>query len=455
MLPHMNRHALLTTGADAYARGQLLDAETAYRAILSQTPNDAEALSNLAAVLNAAHCPEAAETACRAALQAHPRYWAALANLGNALHRLQRTDEAVNAYHAAVEANPRNASAWTNLGVALNEQQRMDDSLVAHNAAVALAPQDAQIRTNRAMALLMEGDYANGFAEFEWRWRTPGMVPHGMITPQWRGADPAGMTILLHHEGGFGDTLQFIRYAPLLAQRGAKITARVQTPLLGLLQRNYPDMEFLSETAPTPPHHQHCPMLSLPYAFGTTYDTVPHATPYLTPCPEKTRAWRERLATRQNAKTVGVVWAGAPLLGMAEFRAMNARRSIPPECLAPLHNSPGVRFVSLQYGSDTPPFPMLDPMAGIDDFNDTAALIENLDLVIAVDTAVAHLAAALGKPVWLLSRYDACWRWRANCAHSPWYPSMRITRQPSPGDWPSVIATVVRDLTEWTASSPR
>ena len=442
----MDRNTQIDAGALAFAAGDLRAAETAYRSILSQTPNDAETLSNLAAVLNAAHCPEAAETACRAALQIHPRYWAALANLGNALHRQQRTDEAVNAYHAAVEANPRNASAWTNLGVALNEQQRMDDSLVAHNAALSLAPNDAQIRTNRAMALLMAGDFATGFAEFEWRWRTPGMAPHGMKTPQWRGADPAGMTILLHREGGFGDTLHFIRYAPILAARGARVIAQVQTPLLALLQRNHPDIAFLLETAPTPPHDQHCPMLSLPYAFGTTLETVPARTPSLTPCPDRTRLWHEQLANGHNPKTIGLVWAGAPLLGMAEFRAMNARRSIPPACLTPLRDIPGTRFVSLQYGAAPAFTPMVDPMAHIADFEDTAALIANLDLVIAVDTAVAHLAAALGKPVWLLSRYDACWRWLANRTASPWYPTMRIYRQPSPGDWQSVIGAVARDL---------
>jgi thioredoxin-like negative regulator of GroEL len=438
----MTRENLLDAGAQAYAAGNLPEAESAYRAILSETPGDAETLSNLAAVLTAAQCPEAAETACRAALAAHPRYWAALANLGNALHRQQRYEQAVNAYHAAVEANPRNASAWTNLGVALNEQWRMDDSLIAHDAAVALAPGDPQIRANRAMALLIAGDYAKGFAEFEWRWRTPGMAPHGLATPQWRGADPAGKTLFLHHEGGFGDTLHFIRYATALSARGAHIAARVQTPLIKLLQRSFPKTTFIPETASPPPHDFHCPMLSLPAAFGTTCDTIPAATPYLTPCPGKTRKWQNRIA----AKSIGLVWAGAPLLGMAECRAMNIRRSIPPACLVPLGQIPGLHFISLQYGSPPPPFPMPDPMPDIADFDDTAALIANLDLVIAVDTAVAHLAGALGKPVWLLSRFDSCWRWLAHRTDSPWYPALRLYRQTRPGDWASVVDAVTHDL---------
>jgi cytochrome c-type biogenesis protein CcmH/NrfG len=443
----MTRENLLDAGAQAYANGNLPEAESAYRAILSDTPNDAETLSNLAAVLTAAQCPEAAETACRAALAIHPRHWAALANLGNALHRQQRYDEAVNAYHAAVETNPRNASAWTNLGVALNEQWRMADSLIAHDAAVALAHNDPQIRANRAMALLIAGDYAKGFAEFEWRWRTPGMAPHGLATPQWRGADPAGKTLFLHHEGGFGDTLQFIRYATALSERGARITARVQTPLIQLLQRSFPTTAFIPDTAPPPPHDFHCPMLSLPAAFGTTRDTIPATTPYLTACPAKTRLWKNRIAPKSIGPTsIGLVWAGAPLLGMAECRAMNTRRSIPPAYLAPLGQIPGRHFVSLQYGSPPPPFPMHDPMPDIADFDDTAALIANLDLVIAVDTAVAHLAAALGKPVWLLSRFDSCWRWLANRTGSPWYPTLRLYRQPQPNDWPAVIEAIMQDL---------
>jgi cytochrome c-type biogenesis protein CcmH/NrfG len=443
----MDRPALLDDGARAYSAGDLAAAETAYRTILAAHPTDAETLSNLAATLTASNNPQAAETACRAALAAHPRYWAALANLGNALHRQQRYDEAVNAYHAAIEVNPQNASAWTNLGVALNEQWRMDDSLTAHNAAVALAPNDPQIRANRAMALLIAGDYAKGFAEFEWRWATPGMAPHGLTAPQWRGANPAGKTILLHHEGGFGDTLHFIRYATALSASGATIIARVQTPLHSLLQRSFPSITFLPEAAQPPPHDLQCPLLSLPHAFGTTLENMPSATPYLTPCPAKTAAWTTTLP--HHGKKIGLVWAGAPWLGQAQFRAMNARRSIPPGNLAPLANIPGLHVINLQHGAAAahpPPIDLFDPMPHIADFDDTAALIANLDLVIAVDTAVAHLAGALGKPVWLLSRYDACWRWLANRTSTPWYPSMRIYRQDDPGDWTGVIGRIARDL---------
>jgi hypothetical protein len=441
----MDRQSLLDDAATAYATGKLAAAEAGYRSILALIPCDAETLSNLAAVLNATQRHEAAETACRAALQAHPRYWAALANLGNALHRQQRHAEAVNAYHAAIEANPRNAGAWSNLGVALNEQQKMADSLVAHNAAVTLAPHDAQIRTNRAMALLMDGDFARGFAEFEWRWRTPGMAPHGFDTPQWMGGDAAGKTILLHSEGGFGDTLQFIRYAPELAARGAHVIARVQPPLITLLQRSMPTIDFIPDTRPAPAHDMHCPMLSLPHAWGTGRDTIQAGIPYLTADPEKRGHWRKVLAALRPARVIGLAWAGAPLLGMSEFRAMNTRRSIRADALMPLAGMRNTAFVSLQLGASELPFAMLDPMPLISDFDDTAAIIANLDLVIVVDTAIAHLAGALGRPVRLMSRYDACWRWLANRKDSPWYPTLKVYRQTVAGDWPSVIKAIVEE----------
>jgi hypothetical protein len=447
----MDRHTLLNRGAHAYASGQLAEAEAFYLAILAARPRDAETLSNLGAVRSAAQCHEAAEATCRAALRIQPGYWPALANLGNALHRQQRHEEAVAAYHAALQVNPAHASSWTNLGVALNEMQRMPEALLAHDTAARLSPDDPQIRCNRAMGLLMAGDYARGFAEFEWRWATPGMAPHGMTAPPWLGDDPAGLTILLHHEGGFGDTIQFIRYAPLLAARGATVIARVQTSLLGLLARSFPGVIFIGTDGPLPAHDMHCPLLSLPHRFATTIDNVPASTPYLRACPRKSAYWNDRFGPDPRARTharIGLAWAGAPLLGMAEFRAMDHRRSAPPDAFSPLGGLAGVRFTSLQYGAADGPsgIDLFNPMGGVADFDDTAAIIANLDMVIAVDTAVAHLAGALGVPVYVLSRYDACWRWLAGRTDSPWYPAMRLYRQARPGEWSALIDDVKHDL---------
>jgi Tfp pilus assembly protein PilF len=448
----LDRLALLDRGAEEVASGRLAAAEATYRTILAEAPADADALSNLGAVFNTARCHEAAEQACRQSLLSRPGYWAALANLGMSLHRQQRYDEAVAAYVAALHANPGNSSACTNLAVCLNEQWRMAESLRMHDAAVRLAPDDAEVRNNRALALLMASNFEHGFAEFEWRWRAPTMKPHGVAGQQWRGEPPAGRTILLHDEAGFGDTLQFVRYAPLLAGRGARVLLQVQPPLVRLVRQSFPGMaEVFARGEALPAYDLHCPMLSLPHGFGTRIDTVPSASPYLAADAAGALRWRHRLDEASLGQPcIGLVWAGASRPEMPDAFAMNRRRSLTLSQFAPLADVPGVRFVSLQLNaaaeSVPPGMTMLDPMAEMADFADTAALVANLDLVIAADTAVAHLAGALGRPVWVLSRYDACWRWLAGRQDSPWYPALRFYRQPRPGEWESVVAAVREDL---------
>ena len=441
----MAQPELLAQGCAAYAAGQLAEAELAFRALAGQLPDDAEALSNLAAVLNATQRHAEAEAACRAALAVQPQFWGALANLGSALHSQQRYDEAVAAYAAAVRLNHGAVSAWTNLGVALAEQGRSEPSLAAHAAAVSLAPQDAEVRTNHALALLAAGDLARGFAEHEWRWQVPSMLPHGIPGPCWQGEDPAGRTILVHDEGGFGDTLQFVRYVPLLVARGARVLLRVQPPLVRLLQRLPGPAAVLARGEAVPDYHMHCPMLTLPQCFGTTLQTVPAQLPYLTVDAEKAAVWRARLAG--EVLRVGLVWAGASRPDMPAAHAMDTRRSLPPAALAALAGIPGLRLVSLQKDRKLPDgLDIADPMPDCADFDDTAAVVAGLDLVIAVDSAVAHLAGALGRPVWLLSRYDMCWRWLHDRRDSPWYPGLRLYRQPAPGEWGAVLREVAADL---------
>ncbi len=455
---YADRAELLARGEAAFARGDMAQAAASWRAVLASSPNDVVALTNLAAALNAAGQSVPAEAACRAALGQQQGQWAALANLGVSLHRQQRLGEAVAAYAASLRANPMNADACTNLAVALAEQWRIAESLQLHNAALALAPEDPEIRSNRAIALLTAGELAEGFAENEWRWRCAGMRPHGVPGRLWRGEDPQGQRILLHEEGGFGDTLQFIRYAPLLAARGAAVTAVVRAPLLRLLRQSLPGVTILPPQPDLPAYDLHCPMVSLPLGFGTTLETVPGQTPYLSADAEAARQWRDRLdaALGRQALRVGLVWAGAPRPDMPVAHAMDGRRSLDGARLAPLADVPGVRFISLQQPTATKApaaLPLFDAMAEMTDFADTASLAVGLDLVIAVDTAVAHLAAALGRPVWLLSRHDACWRWIAHRRDSPWYPGLTVYRQPAPGDWDSVLSAVTADLTAWARAS--
>ena len=436
---------LLAEGCAAYAAGQLVVAEAAFRALADRLPDDAEALSNLAAVQNATQRHAEAEATCREALALRPQFSAAWANLGTALHSQRRYGEAIDAYATAVRLNPGAVAAWTNLGVALAEQGRMEPSLSAHAAAVSLAPQDPEVRTNHALALLASGELGRGFAEYEWRWRVPSTLPHGIPGPCWQGEDPAGRTILVHDEGGFGDTLQFLRYVPMLAARGARVLLRVQPPLVRLLQRLPGPAAVLARGEAVPDYHMHCPMLSLPHGFGTTLQTVPARLPYLWADLARAASWRARLAG--EGLRVGLVWAGASRPGMAVVHAMDARRSLPREALGALAGIGGIRFVSLQKEQSPPPgLDMADPMPACADFDDTAAVVAGLDLVIAVDTAVAHLAGALGRPVWLLSRYDMCWRWLHGRRDSPWYPGLRIYRQPEPGAWEPVLREVANDL---------
>ena len=452
----MDRCELLEAAAGNVALHRLDLAEAQYRSLLALRADDAEALSNLAAVLNIAERHDEAEALCRSALLIQPGYWAALSNLGVALHRQQRHLEAISVYIEALQANNSDVNACTNLAVAFNEQWRITESLLAHNAALNLEPSNPVIRANRAMALLMAGDYPQGFAEFEWRWKVPGCQSHGLRTPAWDGSDPAGKMVFVHDEGGFGDTLQFVRFVPLLIERGARVILQVQAPLLRLIRQSIPSVEqtILARGDAPPPHDMHCPMISLAHCLNTTLTTVPGRTPYLQHNVERTALWCARLARQAGqGRRIGLVWAGSARPGMAVVHAMDKRRSIPPSLLAVLAKVSGATFVSLQLGATRDNLPadlhVFDAMSEMTDFSDTADLVAALDLVISVDTAVAHLAGALGRPVWLLSRFDACWRWLAERQDTPWYPNMRVFRQSAPGDWQGVLIEVALELHRW------
>jgi len=298
------------------------------------------------------------------------------------------------------------------------------------------------------MALLALGDMAEGWHEHEWRWKTPQMIDaiRNFSRPQWRGEAAADRTLLIHAEQGFGDTIQFCRYAPLAAARGFRVVMEVPKQLARLLQC-LPGVNLIIGTGePLPSFDVHSPMMSLPWAMGTTKATIPDASPYLRADIAAVENWRRRLATMVgHGPRIGLVWAGNPRKDKPALVAIDKRRSITLERLAPLFEIYGLHFFSLQ--KDEPgecgTFPLINLMAEIGDFADTAALIVNLDLVISVDTAVAHLAGALGKPVWLLNRFDSDWRWLLGRRDSPWYPTLRLFHQPRPGDWDSVIAEIV------------
>ena len=302
------------------------------------------------------------------------------------------------------------------------------------------------------MALLARGDLAAGWDEYEWRWKTPQMVNYqrGFAQPLWLGEPAEGRTLLIYAEQGFGDTLQFCRYVPMAAERGARIILEVPRHLFRLMHSLPGVTQVVAHGETLPPFDLQCPMLSLPLALGTTtLEAIPATVPYLHADTMQVAAWRARLAAMgHQGVRVGLVWAGSPRKQLAIASALDRRRSIAPERLAPLFTLPGVQFFSLQKDGPAPPaeFALLDVMHEMGDFADTAGLIANLDLVISVDTSVAHLAGALGKPVWVMDRSDPCWRWLVGRSGSPWFPTLRLFRQPEPGDWQAVIDGVRSEL---------
>ena len=329
---------------------------------------------------------------------------------------------------------------------------RFDESMRAAQAALDINPEHAEAHTSLSHGLLITGALREGFAEYEWRTRIADFPSpkRSFASPAWDGRTFEGRTLLIHDEQGVGDALQFVRYAQLIRRRGARVIIECNTQLLTLFA-TLPEVDgVIGRMSPLPPHDAHVSMLSLPHLFGTAIATIPAEVPYLRVDPARAAAWRNRLGPRRGLR-VGFVWAGNP-----EFRA-DRDRSIPLRLYHPLFAIPDVEAYALQMGGgrkeidvDGLPPGTIDLGPEIKDFADTAAIVRHLDLVVCVDTAVAHLAGALAKPVWLLTRFDGCWRWFERGETSPWYPTMRLFRQDRRGDWEPVMARVRAALEEAT-----
>jgi tetratricopeptide (TPR) repeat protein len=447
-------------GATLHGLGQFDEALLSHRQALALKPDFAEAWSNLGVSLQELGRFEESVASYRRALALRPEAAETHYNLGNALKDAGQFEAAAASYRNALAMRPDDARAHNNLGAVLNTLGQLDAAVANYRSALALVPGDADAHYNLAMALLAQGDLAAGWEEHEWRWQSAQLERYrrDFEQPQWRGEAAHGRTLLIHAEQGFGDTLQFCRYAPLAAARGLRIVMEVQTPLVRLLRSVASVDVVVARGEPLPAFDFHIPMLSLPWALGTTLGTIPCATAYVRADEAGAAVWRSRLADLPGqGPRVGVVWAGSSGLQSTQAAAVDRRRSLLAEQLAPLFELPGLRFFSLQKESAGAPgnFPLTDFMEEISDFADTAALIVNLDLVISVDTAVAHLAAALGRPVWLLDRHDPEWRWLRGRRDSPWYPSLRIFRQPRPGDWQAVIEEVRAELSRWALRQPQ
>lgn len=443
--------ALSNLGEALRQQGRLDEAADCLRRALALQPDSPSAINNLGAVLTEQGRTEEAIACFRQALQAQPDFPEAHDALGTALQMLDRPDEAASCYQQSLALRPDFAEAQSNLGIAFQRQGRLDDAIECYRRSIALRPDYAEAHFHLGMALLSRGEMEEGWREYEWRWKTPQMANErrAFSQPQWRGEAGNGRTLLIHAEQGFGDTLQFCRYVSLAVARGFQAVLEVPRPLVRLIQSLPGVAQVVPGGGLLPPFDLHCPMLSLPLALGTTLQSIPGADAYLHPEPAAVDAWHRRLAELgQPRLRVGLVWAGNPRSHLPAAAAVDRRRSIAPEKLAALFQIDGIQFFSLQKDGPVAPghLPIIDVMNEMTDFADTAALIANLDLIIAVDTSVAHLAGALGRPVWLLDRFDPCWRWFTNRRDSPWYPGLRLYRQAHPGEWDAVVAEVAHDL---------
>ncbi len=386
-----------------------------------------------------------AETSLREAVRLKPDFGNAHNELGNVLDDLGRFEEAEASARTAVHLQPEAARAHADLGSILYHLGRGAEAQASYRAAMRLQPNVAEWRVGLGLALLMGGQFEEGWREFEWRWKTERLAARGPLfpVPSWNGEAIGDRAILLLSDQGLGDTLQFCRYVPQIAASARKTILAVQPPLVRLLSRLPGVSEIITQGTQPSSFDLWCGFMSLPYAVGTTLESIP-TSPYLTADPADVAHWRERLAGLAGLR-VGLCWAGGRSREPSKI-TRDRRRSITLDALAPLGEVSGVRFISLQIGSGSaeaahPPQGMTlhDFAADLRDFADTAALIDNLDLVITVDTSVAHLTGALGRPVWVLNRFDTCFRYPRDRDDSPWYPSLRQFRQPTPGDWHSVI----------------
>jgi tetratricopeptide (TPR) repeat protein len=439
------------------SRGSVLLAQRAFAAAaqafakaVSLDPRLAEAHNNLGNLALRQGEAEAALAHYEHALAIRPGYAEALSNRGSALHRLGRLTAAEDSVRRALAARPDYASALANLGLVLKDQGRFDEARQAYDQALAADPAHARARVNRATLLLQQGSFREGWADYEWRWQDEGFTTprRRFAQPAWDGQAAPGATVMLLAEQGLGSAIMFARFAPLAAACAAHVVLECQPPLAGLFRQSFSQsgsgsISIAVKGEPLPPFDLHAPLMSLPHLLGVRQPASPAGVPYLTVDAAQAAAWQQRLAALPGRR-IGLVWAGN------RNHANDHNRSMPAAALAPVLAVPGISAISLQVpaaADDLAALPgVIDLAPGLHDFAETAAAICGLDLVISVDTAVAHLAGALARPVWLLTPDPPEWRWLAGRDDSPWYPTLRLFRQRVRGDWDELVGRVVAAL---------
>ncbi len=426
--------------------GKFPEAESAFRQSLRLNPHAPGTLQRLGQTLGKAGRLEEAIECLQQALRMDPDHFDANFNLAIAYRMLGRNEDTIAPLERALAVSPDSTAVLEELARNYSDLNLQQKALPLLDKAIALKPGDTELRSLRALALLAIGELPQGFREYEIRWKSKTFPqnPRFSHVPQWTGFDIAGKTILLHTEQGFGDSIQFIRYAPLIVERGARVLLQAGKEILPLLMTVGRIAEGIETDRTVSAFDVRCALLSLPFAFGTTLQTIPATVPYLHPDPQNIEQWKPRLEAPAAARKIGLVWAGRPT------HRRDRQRSMSLEMLAPLADVAGATYFSLQKGKAAEEridgFDLIQIGPDLKDFADTAAVIAQLDLVISVDTAVAHLAGALGKPVWTLIGSFTDFRWMLGREDTPWYPTMRLFRQSRRDDWASVIERVVADL---------
>lgn len=444
-----------------YNRGVLLevlqrpaDALASYDRAIGIQPALAEAHNNRGSILAEFGRLDDALASYDQALARRPGYAEAHNNRGLVLADLGRFDDALASYAQALALRPGYAEAHSNRGMLLVDLHRFDEALASYDRALAIRPDYATARTLQAELLLLQGAYEHGWDLYEWRWKSKFRPPQPQRAdaPMWSGREPvAGKTVLLVPEVGYGDFIMFIRYAPLLRERGARVVVCAPRPLRALFAALGEGVAVVEEGSVLPPVDLQCPIMSLPRAFGTTVHTIPAAVPYLQVPAALRDRWRARLGPSARPR-VGLVWSGKAARNVD--RKPLRSRSLPLERLAPLLRLP-VEFHALQPefspadAALLPALPIIAHRDALVDFAETAALIQQMDLVISIDTAVAHLAGALGKPLWVMLPRASDYRWGIDGATTPWYPTATLFRQTGVDDWDRVVGQVVQQLRRW------
>lgn len=421
------------------------------RRAVAANPDNPAYHSNLGLTLQALGDSAGALVAFEDALRLQPNAAEVHNNKGAALEDLGRREEALKAYARSCALREDAAEPYNNMGTLFAERGDIDKAMGCFRRAMELDPKFGEPFMNLGMCLMLKGKFEEGTRHYEQRWHTRKLPlrPRGFEQPQWIGQNIAGKTLLIHAEQGMGDTFQFIRYAPLLARRGVRVVAEMQPEVIDVIRRMPSIAEVVVTGDPLPKFDWHCPTMSLPLAFSTNLGNIPSNVPYLDADPKLKAVWGERLGPAEGMYTVGLVWAGRPT------HKNDHNRSMTLETLAPLAAIPNLRFVSMQKGvpakqAESPPPGMLlfEATDLIESFADTAAILSHVDLLISVDTSVAHLAGAMVKPVWVFIPDPPEWRWLENRTDTPWYPNMRLFRRKGPEPWPNVVERMATALVE-------